>query len=178
MLKGSKTEANLKAAFSGESMARNKYTYFAAQARKEGYEQIAAFFEETAMNEKEHAKIWFKLLGDGEIPCTAANLEAAAFGEHEEWTDMYVDFAKTAKEEGFSNIAGLFERVALIEKSHEERYRRLLANLLEDKVFAKEEKQTWVCENCGQIMYGNKAPEKCPVCSYPKAYFSIKADNY
>jgi rubrerythrin len=176
-LKGTKTEANLLAAFAGESQARNKYTYYAAQARKEGLNQIAAFFEETAGNEKEHAKIWFKLLHDG-IPDTNTNLADAAAGEHYEWTDMYAGFAKTAKEEGFTKIAYLFEAVAAIEKEHEARYNKLLDNLKDGTVFKRGEKQKWICANCGHVHYGNEAPEKCPVCDHPKAYFQITAANY
>ena len=177
-LKGSKTEANLLAAFAGESQARNKYTYYASAARKEGLNQIAEIFEETAGNEKEHAKIWFKLLHDGAVPNTEVNLLDAAEGENYEWTDMYAGFAKTAKEEGFDKIAYLFEAVGKIEKEHEERYRKLLSNLKEGKVFARSEKQVWVCANCGHIHFGEKAPEVCPVCDHPKAYFRIKAENY
>ncbi|MDR9755339.1 MAG: rubrerythrin [Thermacetogeniaceae bacterium] len=176
-LKGSKTEANLKAAFAGESQARTKYEYYASKARKEGYNQIAAFFEETSHNEKEHAKIWFKLLYDG-IPATDENLKDAAAGENYEWTEMYAEFAKTAREEGFTEIANLFERVAEIEKEHEERYLKLLQNLKEGKVFEREEEQAWKCGNCGHIHFGKKAPEVCPVCDHPKAYFEIKAENY
>jgi rubrerythrin len=176
-LKGSKTEANLLAAFAGESQARNKYTYYASQARKEGLNQIADIFEETARNEKEHAKIWFKLLKNG-IPSTAENLQDAAAGENYEWTEMYAGFAKTAREEGFTKIAFLFEQVAKIEKEHEQRYLKLLQNLKEGKVFAREEKQVWKCDNCGHIHYGEKAPEICPVCAHPQAYFQIKAENY
>ena len=175
-LKGSKTEANLMAAFAGESQARNKYTYFASKARKEGYEQIAAIFEETAQNEKEHAKMWFKELGG--IGNTAENLKAAADGENYEWTDMYAEFAKTAKEEGFDRIAFLFESVAKIEKEHEERYKKLLENVEEGKVFEAGEVKIWKCRNCGHIVVGTKAPEVCPVCSHPKAFFEIKAENY
>ena len=175
-LKGSKTEANLQAAFAGESMARNKYTYFASKARKDGYEQIAALFEETANNEKEHAKIWFKLL-DG-IKETDQNLLAAAQGENYEWTDMYAGFAKEARAEGFTKIAALFEGVAAIEKEHEERYRKLLANVGEDVVFSRDEDTIWKCRNCGHIVIGKKAPEVCPVCAHPKSYFEIKAENY
>jgi rubrerythrin len=175
-LKGSKTEANLMAAFAGESQARNKYTYFASAARKEGYEQIAAIFEETALNEKEHAKMWFKELGG--IGSTAENLKAAAEGENYEWTDMYVDFAKTAKEEGFDRIAYLFEEVAKIEKEHEERYKKLLENVEDGLVFSKDGDRIWKCRNCGHIVIGKNAPEICPVCSHPKAYFEIKAENY
>jgi rubrerythrin len=176
-LKGTKTEANLKEAFAGESQARNKYTYYASKAKKEGLNQIAAFFEETANNEKEHAKIWFKLLHDG-IPSTDENLKDAAAGENYEWTDMYAEFAKIAKEEGFAKIAFLFEKVGEIEKEHEERYLKLLDNLKEEKVFEREEKQAWKCGNCGYIHYGETAPEVCPVCDHPKAYFEIKAENY
>ena len=176
-LKGTKTEANLQAAFAGESQARNKYTYYAAQAKKEGLNQVAAFFEETAHNEKEHAKLWFKLLHNG-MPKTTANLEDAANGENYEWTDMYASFAKTAKEEGFNKIAYLFEAVGVIEKEHEERYRKLLANIKENKVFAREESQAWVCQNCGHVHSGKNAPEICPVCDHPQAHFEIKADNF
>lgn len=176
-LKGTKTEANLLAAFAGESQARNKYTYYASKARKEGLNQIADLFEETAGNEKEHAKIWFKLLHDG-MPDTDANLVDAAAGEHYEWTDMYEGFAKTAKEEGFTKIAFLFESVAAIEKEHEERYKKLLDNLKNGTAFKREEKQYWICANCGHVHYGYEAPEKCPVCDHPKAYFEIKSANY
>ena len=177
-LKGSKTEANLMTAFAGESQARNKYTYYASAAKKEGYNQIGDIFEETAGNEKEHAKLWFKLLHDGSVPKTEANLKDAAAGEHYEWTDMYDGFAKIAKEEGFDKIAYLFEAVGKIEKEHEERYLKLLDNLTTSKVFDRPEQQSWVCLNCGHIHYGNKAPEKCPVCDHPLAYFQIKAENY
>ncbi|MCD4837137.1 rubrerythrin [Merdimmobilis hominis] len=177
-LKGSKTEANLLTAFAGESQARNKYTYYASAARKEGLNQIAEIFEETAGNEKEHAKIWFKLLHDGSVPTTDVNLLDAAEGENYEWTDMYAGFAKTAKEEGFDKIAFLFEAVGKIEKEHEERYRKLLSNLKEGKVFERSEKKVWICANCGHIHFGEKAPEVCPVCDHPKAYFRIKAENY
>ena len=177
-LKGSKTEQNLMTAFAGESQARNKYTYFAGKAKKEGYEQIAAIFQETADNEKEHAKIWFKLLNGGEIGTTAENLNAAADGENYEWTDMYAEFAKTAKEEGFGHIAYLFEEVGKIEKEHEERYLKLLENVKDGKVFEAGEVKIWKCGNCGHIVVGTKAPEVCPVCSHPKAYFEIKAENY
>ena len=175
-LKGSKTEANLLAAFAGESQARNKYTYFASKARKEGYTQIAELFQQTADNEKEHAKIWFKLLGG--IGTTAENLEDAANGENYEWTDMYATFAKEAKEEGFDHIAFLFEGVAAIEKEHEERYRALLKNVKEGEVFEKAGVQVWECGNCGHIVIGTKAPEVCPICENPQAYFRIKAKNY
>ena len=176
-LKGTKTEANLMAAFAGESQARNKYTYFASKAKKEGFEQIAKLFEETANNEKEHAKIWYKLLHDG-IGTTAENLQEAAAGEHYEWTDMYASFAKEAREEGFTKIAYLFEAVAKIEKEHEERYLALLNNVNNDKVFVKEEKVVWQCRNCGHIHIGEKALEKCPVCDHPQAYFEVMAKNY
>ena len=177
-LKGSKTEQNLMTAFAGESQARNKYTYFASKAKKEGYEQIAAIFQETADNEKEHAKMWFKLLNGGEIGSTAENLKAAADGENYEWTDMYAEFAKTAKEEGFARIAYLFEEVGKIEKEHEERYLKLLENVKEGKVFEAGEVKIWKCRNCGHIIVGTSAPEVCPVCNHPKAFFEIKAENY
>ncbi len=176
-LKGTKTEKNLMAAFAGESQARNKYTYYASQAKKEGYEQISALFTETANNEKEHAKIWFKLLHDG-IPGTAQNLKDAAAGENYEWTDMYANFAKEAREEGFERIAYLFEGVGKIEKEHEERYLALLKNVEDSAVFAKEEKVGWICLNCGHIYFGDKAPEKCPICEHPKAFFAMRAENY
>ena len=175
-LKGSKTEANLMTAFSGESQARNKYTYFASKAKKEGYVQIAKLFEETANNEKEHAKIWFKLL-DG-IGSTPENLEAAAQGENYEWTDMYKTFAEEAREEGFDHIAYLFENVGKIEKEHEERYRALLANVKNGEVFKKGSIVVWECSNCGHIVIGEQAPQMCPVCAHPQAYFQIKAKNY
>ncbi len=175
-LKGTKTEANLWTAFAGESQARNKYTYFASKAKAEGFNQIAAIFEETAGNEKEHAKMWFKELGG--IGSTAENLKAAAEGENYEWTDMYAKFAAEAKEEGFTRIAFLFEQVGLIEKEHEARYLKLLANVEGDKVFAKDEKVVWQCANCGYIHEGEKAPEVCPVCAHPKAFFQIHATNY
>ena len=177
-LKGSRTEANLMAAFAGESQARNKYTYYASKARKEGYEQIAALFEETAQNEKEHAKIWFKLLHDGEIPSTAENLRDAAAGENYEWTDMYAEFARVAKEEGFDHIAFLFEGVAAIEKEHEERYLKLLENVENGLVFSKDGDAIWKCRNCGHIVVGKAAPELCPVCAHSKSYFEVKAENY
>ena len=176
-LKGSKTEKNLETAFAGESMARNKYTYFASKARKDGFVQIANIFEETANNEKEHAKMWFKLLNGG-IGSTAECLAAAAEGENYEWTDMYVTFAKEAREEGFDEIARLFEGVAAIEKEHEERYRKLLANVEGDLVFSKDGDVIWQCSNCGHIVVGKKAPEVCPVCAHPQAYFQVKAENY
>ena len=177
-LEGTKTEKNLMEAFAGESQARNKYTYFAAKAKKEGYEQIAAIFQETADNEKEHAKLWFKLLNGGAIGSTEENLKAAAAGENYEWTDMYAEFAKTAKEEGFARIAYLFEEVGKIEKEHEERYLKLLENVKEGKVFEAGEVKIWKCRNCGHIVVGTSAPEVCPVCNHPKAFFEIKAENY
>ena len=177
-LKGSKTEQNLMTAFAGESQARNKYTFFASQAKKDGYEQIAAIFQETADNEKEHAKLWFKLLNGGAIGSTEENLKAAAAGENYEWTDMYAKFAKTAKEEGFARIAYLFEEVGKIEKEHEERYLKLLENVKEGKVFEAGEVKIWKCRNCGHIVVGTSAPEVCPVCNHPKAFFEIKAENY
>ena len=175
---GTQTEKNLMAAFAGESEARNKYTYFASKAKKEGYEQIAAIFTETADNEKEHAKIWFKLLHGGSIPDTAENLEDAADGENYEWTDMYAGFAKEAKEEGFDEIADLFLMVAAIEKEHEERYRTLLLNVKNEMVFSKDGDAIWQCSNCGHIVIGQKAPDVCPVCKHPQAYFQMKAENY
>ena len=177
-LKGSQTEKNLMAAFSGESEARNKYTYFASKARKEGYEQIAAIFEETALNEKEHAKIWFKLLNGGEVPSTLENLNAAAAGENYEWTDMYEGFAKTAREEGFDRIAYLFEAVGQIEKEHEARYKKLIENLQDGLVFSRDGDKIWKCRNCGHIVIGKEAPAVCPVCNHPQSYFEIKAENY
>lgn len=177
-LKGSRTEANLQAAFAGESQARNKYTYYASKARKEGYVQIAELFEETANNEKEHAKIWFKLLHDGDVPTTTVNLADAASGENYEWTEMYAEFARVAKEEGFTRIAYLFEAVANIEKEHEERYRKLLSNIEGDLVFSRDGECVWQCSNCGHIHVGKKAPAACPVCAHPQAYFRILATNY
>ena len=177
-LKGTKTEKNLWEAFAGESQARNKYTYFAGVAKKEGYEQIAAIFQETADNEKEHAKIWYKLLNGGKIPTTPENLQTAANGENYEWTDMYDRMAKEAKEEGFDHIAFLFEAVGKIEKEHEERYKKLLDNVNGELVFSKDGDKIWKCRNCGHIVIGKQAPEICPVCSHPKAYFEIKAENY
>ena len=177
-LRGSKTEKNLMEAFAGESQARNKYTYFASKAKKEGYEQIAAIFQETADNEKEHAKLWFKLLNGGEIGTTEENLKAAAEGENYEWTDMYERMAKEAREEGFDHIAYLFDGVAKIEKEHEERYKKLLENVKDGKVFEAGEIKIWKCRNCGHIVVGTKAPEICPICAHPKAYFEIKAENY
>ena len=177
-LKGSRTEANLMAAFAGESQARNKYTYYASKAKKDGYVQIGKIFEETADNEKEHAKIWFKLLHGGEMPDTLDNLKDAAAGENYEWTDMYTKFAKEAKEEGFDRIAYLFEAVGKIEKEHEERYRKLIANVEGGLVFSKDGDVIWQCSNCGHIVVGKKAPEVCPVCAHPKSYFQVKAENY
>ena len=176
-LKGSKTEANLQAAFAGESMATNKYTYFASKAKKDGYQQIAAIFEETAANEKEHAKMWYKLINGG-IDSTLENLGHAAEGENYEWTDMYSEFAKVAREEGFEQIAALFEGVAAIEKEHEERYRRLIANIEQGVVFSKDGDTIWQCRNCGHICIGKEAPEVCPVCAHPQSYFQVKAENY
>ena len=177
-LKGSRTEANLMAAFAGESQARNKYTYYASKAKKDGYVQIAELFEETANNEKEHAKIWFKLLHDGAVPDTATNLVDAAAGENYEWTEMYAEFAKVAKEEGFDHIAFLFEEVGKIEKAHEERYRKLLSNVEGGVVFSKDGDVMWECSNCGHLVFGKKAPEMCPVCAHPQSYFKEKATNY
>ncbi len=177
-LKGSKTFENLQTAFAGESQARNKYTYYASKARKEGYEQIADLFIETANNEKEHAKIWFKLLNDGEVADTATNLKDAAAGENYEWTDMYAGFAKTAKEEGFSYVAMLFEKVAAIEKHHEERYLKLLDNVKEGIVFSRDGDMIWKCENCGHLHVGKKAPGLCPVCEHPQAFFALEVANY
>ncbi len=177
-LKGSRTEANLMTAFAGESQARNKYTYYASKAKKDGYVQIAQIFEETANNEKEHAKIWFKLLHDGGVPTTVENLKDAAAGENYEWTEMYAEFAKVAKEEGFDNIASLFEMVAKIEKDHEERYKKLLANIEGGLVFSRDGDMMWICSNCGHVHIGKAAPEICPVCAHPKAYFMMKAENY
>ncbi len=176
-LKGSKTEQNLMTAFAGESQARNKYTYYASVAKKEGYEQIAAIFEETANNEKEHAKMWFKALDL--LGTTPENLVAAAAGEHEEWTDMYAEFARVAKEEGFTKLAYQFEMVAKIEKTHEERYQALLKNIQDNKVFTKDSELTvWECRNCGHLHIGLKAPEVCPVCAHPKSYFEVRSENY
>ena len=177
-LKGSKTEANLWAAFAGESQARNKYTYYASKAKKEGYEQIAAIFTETANNEKEHAKLWFKFLHDGEIPTTTINLLDAAEGENYEWTDMYATMAKEAREEGFDRIAYLFDAVGAIEKEHEARYRKLLSNVETGAVFSREGDAVWQCSNCGHIHVGSNAPELCPVCAHPKAYFELLKTNY
>ena len=177
-LKGTKTEKNLMDAFAGESMARNKYTYFASKAKKEGYVQIAAIFEETAANEKEHAKMWFKLLEGGAVKSTAENLAAAAAGENFEWTDMYARMAQEAREEGFDEIADKFEGVAAIEKEHEERYRKLLKNVEDRIVFSRDNECIWQCANCGHIVVGKAAPEVCPVCDHPQAYFQLKAQNY
>lgn len=175
-LKGTKTEANLMAAFAGESQARNKYTYFASVAKKEGYEQIAAIFLKTAENEKEHAKLWFKALG--ELGDTAANLAAAAAGENYEWTDMYDTFAKEAEEEGFTELAAKFRAVAQVEKAHEERYRALLSNVEMQKVFEKSDEIMWECRNCGHLVIGKKAPEVCPVCAHPQSFFEVRKENY
>ena len=177
-LKGSRTEANLMAAFAGESQARNKYTYYASKAKKDGFVQIGQLFEETANNEKEHAKIWFKLLHGGSVPGTPDNLEDAAGGEHYEWTEMYAEFAKVAKEEGFDHIAYLFSEVAKIEKAHEERFRKLISNVEEGVVFSKDGDIMWECSNCGHLVFGKKAPEICPVCEHPQSYFKEKATNY
>ena len=177
-LKGTKTEKNLMEAFAGESQARNKYTYFASKAKKEGYEQIAAIFLETADNEKEHAKLWFKLLNGGDISTTAENLKAAAEGENFEWTDMYDRMAKEAKEEGFDKIAYLFEAVGKIEKEHEERYKKLLENVEGGLIFSKDGEKIWKCRNCGHIVIGKEAPGVCPVCEHPQAFFEINAKNY
>ena len=176
-LKGSRTEANLMSAFAGESMATNKYTYFASKARKDGYEQIAAIFEETAGNEREHAKLWYKILHGG-IGDTLENLGHAAEGENYEWPDMYDRFAREAKEEGFDAIAGLFEKVAAIEKQHEERYRKLIQNIEEGLVFSRDGDTIWICRNCGHVVIGKQAPQVCPVCGHPQSFFEIKADNY
>ena len=177
-LKGSKTEANLLAAFAGESQAYTKYGYYASKAKKDGFVQIGDLFEETARNEKEHAKIWFKLLHDGAMPGTEQNLTDAAAGENYEWTDMYAGFAETARAEGFDHIAFLFESVANIEKEHEERYRKLLANIEDGIVFSREGDMVWQCSNCGHIVVGQKAPEVCPVCAHPQSYFQLRATNY
>jgi len=177
-LKGSKTEQNLKTAFAGESQAHTKYLYYASKAEKDGYQQIGAIFRETALNEKEHAKLWFKLLHGDEVPATTVNLKDAADGENYEWTDMYADFAKTAKEEGLDKIAELFEGVGKIEKEHEERYRRLLANIEGGLVFSRDGDRIWQCANCGHIVTGKAAPDSCPVCKHPKAYFQVRAENY
>ena len=177
-LKGSKTEQNLLKAFSGESQARNKYTFYASKAKKDGYEQLAAIFEETANNEKEHAKLWFKELHNGQVPSTIENLEDAAAGENYEWTEMYKEFAAVAKEEGFTRIANLFEKVGEIEKEHEERYLTLLKNIKDDRVFKKDGDKIWVCRNCGYVYTGKNALEVCPVCAHPKSFMEVKAENY
>ena len=177
-LKGTKTEKNLQEAFAGESQARNKYSYWASKAKKDGYQQIAAIFEETAANEKEHAKMWFKLLEGGSIKSTTENLKAAADGENFEWTDMYERMANEAEEEGFNEIADKFRAVAAIEKAHEERYRKLLSNIEEGLVFSREGDRIWQCRNCGHIVIGQNAPEICPVCDHPQSYFELKAENY
>lgn len=177
-LKGSKTEQNLMTAYAGESQARNKYTYFASQAKKDGYEQVGAIFEETANNEKEHAKLWFKYLNGGKVPSTEENLKAAAEGENFEWTEMYKEFAETAKEEGFNELAYLFEAVGKIEKEHEERYLRLLQNMKDDRVFHKDGDKMWICRNCGHVYIGKDALEVCPVCKHPQSFMEVKADNY
>ncbi|MBQ2360671.1 MAG: rubrerythrin family protein [Prevotella sp.] len=177
-LKGTKTEKNLQEAFAGESQARNKYSYWASKAKKDGYQQIAAIFEETAANEKEHAKMWFKLLEGGSIKSTTENLKAAADGENFEWTDMYERMANEAEEEGFKEIADKFRAVAAIEKAHEERYRKLLSNIEEGLVFSREGDRIWQCRNCGHIVIGQNAPEICPVCDHPQSYFELKAENY
>ena len=177
-LKGSKTEQNLMTAFAGESQARNKYSYYASKAKKEGYEQIAAIFEETAGNEKEHAKMWFKLLHDGGIPDTMTNLRDAANGENYEWTEMYDEFAKVAREEGFDAIARKFELVAAVEKNHEERYLKLLSNIENNEVFNKDESVVWVCRNCGHVHVGKMAPKMCPTCAHPQSYFELRSENY
>ena len=177
-LKGSKTEENLKKAFAGESQARNKYTYFASKAKKDGYEQIAAIFEETANNEKEHAKMWYKLLNGGEVNDTISNLKEAADGENYEWTDMYKEMAETAREEGFTAIAVKFEQVAAIEKHHEERFKKLLKNIEDAVVFSKDGDKIWICRNCGHVVVGKEAPKVCPVCAHPQSFFAIKAENY
>ena len=176
-LKGSRTEANLMSAFAGETQARTKYAYYAAQAKKDGFEQISEIFSETAENEKEHAKIWFKILKHG-MPSTLDNLKDAASGENFEWTDMYKNFAEEARKEGFNEIATLFEMVGNVEKEHEERYRKLIANINNNEVFKKSGKVMWICRNCGHLHYGDSAPEMCPVCSHPKAFFQVKAENY
>ncbi len=177
-LKGTKTEQNLLTAFAGESQARVKYEYYASAAKKEGYNQVGAFFSETSANEKEHAKLWFKALHEGKVPDTITNLKDAAAGENYEWTEMYAEFAKTAKEEGFEKLAFLFEEVGKIEKEHEERYRALLANIENDRVFKRDEQKVWICTNCGKIVIAKEAPAKCPVCDHPQGYFELRAMNY
>jgi rubrerythrin len=177
-LKGTKTEKNLQEAFAGESMARNKYTYFASKAKKDGFVQIASIFEETAANEKEHAKLWYKYMNGGKINDTVLNLENAASGENYEWTDMYARMAEEAKEEGFDEIAEKFRGVAAIERTHEERYRKLLNNIKDKKVFSKDGDCIWQCSNCGHIIVGKDAPDICPICNHPQSYFQVKAENY
>lgn len=177
-LQGTKTEANLKEAFAGESQAHNKYTYFASKAKKDGYVQIAAIFEETAKNEQEHAKIWYKILNGGQVSDTATNLKDAAAGENYEWTDMYAGFAETAREQGFTEVARLFDAVAAIEKEHEERYKKLLSNVENGLVFSKDGDAVWQCSNCGHIVVGKNAPQLCPVCAHPQSYFQVRAENY
>ena len=177
-LKGSQTEKNLMEAFAGESQARNKYTYFASKAKKDGYEQIAEIFLETANNEKEHAKMWFKELNGGAVPSTVDNLKTAAEGENYEWTDMYEEFAKTAEEEGFKDIAFKFRAVGAIEKHHEERFKKLLKNIEDEVVFSRDDDKIWICRNCGHVVIGKKAPGVCPVCNHPQSYFEIKSENY
>ena len=177
-LKGTRTEENLKKAFAGESQARVKYEYYASRAKKDGYEQIAAIFEETSRNEKEHAKLWFKALHDGGVPTTTVNLEDAANGENYEWTDMYDEFARVAKEEGFDHLAFLFESVGKIEKEHEERYRKLLQNIEDDRVFHKDGEKMWICRNCGHVYFGEDALDVCPVCNHPQSFMEVKAENY
>ena len=177
-LQGTKTEANLKAAFAGESQAHNKYTYFASKAKKDGYVQIAAIFEETAKNEQEHAKSWYKILNGGQVSDTSTNLKDAAAGENYEWTDMYAGFAETAREEGFTEVARLFDAVAAIEKEHEERYKKLLSNVENGLVFSKDGDAVWQCSNCGHIVVGKNAPQLCPVCAHPQSYFQVRAENY
>lgn len=177
-LKGSRTEANLQAAFAGESQAHTKYQYYASKAKKDGYVQISNIFLETSKNEKEHAKLWFKYLHDGDVPDTITNLNDAADGENYEWTDMYDEFAKVAEEEGFTEIAAKFRMVGAIEKHHEERYRQLIGNIEGGLVFSRDGDRTWICSNCGHIVIGKEAPEVCPVCRHPKSYFELRAENY
>jgi len=177
-LKGSKTEANLKEAFAGESQAHTKYLYYSSKAKKDGFEQIASIFDQTALNEKEHAKIWFKLLHDGDVPTTIDNLKDCINGEHHEWTDMYFNFAKTAREEGFVKVAILFDGVAKIEKEHEARYQKLLDSVLNNTVFEKEDQVIWICRNCGNVHFGKRPPEICPICEHVKSFYEIKAENY
>ena len=177
-LKGTRTEENLKKAFAGESQARVKYEYYASRAKKDGYEQIASIFEETSRNEKEHAKLWFKALHDGGVPTTTVNLEDAANGENYEWKDMYDEFARVAKEEGFDHLAFLFESVGKIEKEHEARYRKLLQNIEDDRVFHKDGEKMWICRNCGHVYFGEDALDVCPVCDHPQSFMEVKAENY